>query len=117
MKIAKVAISKEALIEIIGEKERSFLNKIDQLQGVELSEGKWKKLYALVSEARKKSNVNYFVYESPNLTDYDTSIHKMYPHLFGEDRVALWHSIRPEPKKHERKNKIKYVNNYLENHN
>jgi hypothetical protein len=94
----KTAISKERLLTVIAAKERSFLDKIDSLMDVELSEGKWNKLYALLAQVRGRLGENIFVYESPNLYDYDTSCHRRYPHLFGDDRTALATMINPDPR-------------------
>jgi hypothetical protein len=101
-------------LSIVSAKERSFLDKIDSLRDIELSEGKWKKLYALLAQARRQLGENIFVYESPNLYDYDASCHRQYPHLFGDDRTAIATMINPEPAHRERKKpKIKTENWYL----
>jgi hypothetical protein len=114
MRLAKESISKERLLEVVSESERSFLDKVDSLRNVELSEGKWKKLYALLAHVRNRRGENTYVYESPNLYDYDTSCHKKYPHLFGGDRTALATMINPEPKHKGRKRpKIRTENWYL----
>jgi hypothetical protein len=97
MKLPKQSISKEKLLIFIAAKDQSFLDKVDSLRDVELSEGKWNKLYALLAQVRKQLGENIFVYESPNLYDYDTSCHKQYPHLFGENRTALATMINPDP--------------------
>jgi hypothetical protein len=97
MKFVKVSISKDKLLAIVSAKEKSFLDKVDSLVDVELSEGKWHKLYALVAQAREHIKENVYVYESPNLYDYDTSCHRRYPHLFGDDRTALATMISPDP--------------------
>ena len=115
MHIAKVAINKEDLLKLIGEKERSFLDKVDKLAGMDLSDGKWKKLYALLAEARKLTMTNVFIYESPNLYDYDTSCHKYYPHLFDGYRTALATMIKPEPVKVKAPKAPKIANWYREN--
>jgi hypothetical protein len=82
---------------------------------VELSEGKWNKLYALLAQAREITGENIYVYESPNLYDYDTSNHKKYPHLFGDDRTALATMINPDPKPRvPKKPKVKTENWYLQ---
>jgi hypothetical protein len=110
----KLAISKDKLLSVIEAKERSFLDKVDSLMDVELSEGKWNKLYALLAQARKHFGENFYVYESPNLYDYDTSCHKRYPHLFGADRTALATMINPDPKpRRHKKPKIRTENWYL----
>jgi hypothetical protein len=115
MKQAKVSITKERLLATVAAKEKSFLDKVDSLMDVELSEGKWNKLYALLAQARTHLGENIFVYESPNLYDYDTSCHKQYPHLFGDNRTALATMINPEPKpKGQRKPKVKTENWYLQ---
>jgi hypothetical protein len=112
----KMMITKEKLLSVISSRERSFLDKVDSLLDVELSEGKWNKLYALLAQARGQLGENIYIYESPNLYDYDTSCHKRYPHLFGEDRTALATMINPEPKhKAPKKLKIKQENWYLQN--
>jgi hypothetical protein len=110
----KLAISKEELLTIVSAKEKSVLDKVDSLMDVELSEGKWNKLYALLAQARTQLRENIFVYESPNLYDYDTSCHRQYPHLFDEDRTALATMIHPDPRPARRKKpKVQTENWYL----
>jgi hypothetical protein len=115
MKGLKTAISKDELLTIIAAKEKSFLDKVDSLRDVALSDGKWNKLYALLAQARKHFGENIYVYESPNLYDYDVSCHRQYPHLFKDNRTALATMICPDPKpKRKKELKIKTENWYLQ---
>jgi hypothetical protein len=101
---------------VIATKEKSFLDKVDSLTDVELSEGKWNKLYALLAQARKQLGTSIYVYESPNLYDYDVSCHRKYPHLFGENRTALATMINPDPRPcRQPKPKVKTENWYSQN--
>jgi hypothetical protein len=116
MRQLKTAIGKDELLTVVGYKERSFLDKIDSLVDVELSEGKWSKLYSLIAQARHQFGENIFIYESPNLHDYDTSCHKRYPHECwdtGRTPIALMVNPDPKVKRREKKPKIKTENWYL----
>jgi hypothetical protein len=109
----KRSIDKEKLLFVVGIDEKPFLDKVDSLRDVELSIGKWRKLYALLAWARNKIGENVYIYESPNLYDYDVSCHRKYPHLFGDDRTALAAMISPDTVQVKRP-KIKTENWYLQ---
>jgi hypothetical protein len=64
-----------------------FLQRIDQL-GPDLSEGKWRKLYAVCAEASKATKRNIRIYISTNGYEYDTTIHKA--NGLGIGRYKLW---------------------------
>ena len=96
MRDLKVAITKEQLTELLPEAQ-GFLDRIDQLAALQLSQGKWNKLYAYIAEARKRTGENIYIYESPALQDYDVSCHRQYPHRYGFTSVAKM--IKPDPKR------------------
>jgi hypothetical protein len=76
--LPKITINKERLCGLVAAKDRSFIDKVDRLATVDLSTGKWKKLYALLAQAREISGENIFIYASDNNYVYDTSNHKKY---------------------------------------
>lgn len=65
-----------------------FLAKIDRLGG-DISQGKWKKLYAVCAEASRMFRRNIRIYQSSNGWCYDTTEHRAYQ----ESKVRKEHAV------------------------
>ena len=76
------------------EREHAFLKIVDAHDPATLSEGKWKKLYAICANACIKGERNVRVYRSDNGYDYDTTQHLAYPQISGEGTMSIGNIIK-----------------------